>query len=182
MKFECVGRLGSVTGAASELGTSAASLSRGMRSLERQLSAQLLKRHGNGVRLTEAGRRYHRGVIAALNRLHASAEAATQLSQGTSLVIACSLDDSHLLLIPRYGDLERVLGEETRIRLLTYHRSERELRPVDMADIVLSWRTADAVRRQHAVLVTEAIQPVCSPAYLAAHKRICKDPARVGAA
>ena len=112
-----------MTAAARELGTSPASLSRGMKSLERQLSARLLKRHGNGVRLTEAGRRYHEGVTAALGRLHASAAAAMQLSQDASVVIACSLDDSHLLVMPssnRSGGRSGRARSDTTAELLSF--------------------------------------------------------------
>ena len=175
-KFECVGRLGSVTAAARELGTSPASLSRGMKSLERQLSVRLLKRHGNGVRLTEAGRRYHEGVTAALGRLHASAAAAMQLSRSTSVVIACSLDDSHLLVMPSSNDLEGVLGARARIRLQSYYLAVRELRPADTADIVLSRQALKAVQAHQTVFLREAVRPICSPAYLAAHERILQGP------
>ena len=175
-KFECVGRLGSVTAAARELGTSPASLSRGMKSLERQLSARLLERHGNGVRLTEAGRRYHEGVTAALGRLHASAAAAMQLSQDASVVIACSLDDSHLLVMPSFSDLERIPDERARIRLLTYHRSVGELGPGDIVDILLSWQALKTVQAHQTVFIREAVRPICSPAYLAAHERILQGP------
>ena len=66
IKFESVGRLGSVKEAAHELRTSASSISRCMRLIERQLSVRLVERAGNGVRLTEAGRRYHDAVTGAL--------------------------------------------------------------------------------------------------------------------
>ena len=175
-KFECVGRLGSVTAAARELRTSPASLSRGMKSLERKLSVRLLERHGNGVRLTEAGRRYHEGVTAALGRLHASAAAAMQLARRTSVVIACSLDDSHLLVMPSFNDLEGVLGERARIRLSSYYLFVRELRPGDSADIVLSWQALKAVQAHQTVFIREAVRPICSPAYLAEHEQILPGP------
>ena len=169
IKFESVGRLGSVKEAARELRTSSSSVSRCMRLLERQLSARLVERGGKGVRLTEAGRRYHDAVTGALGSLRASAEQAADMSRGPAVVIACSHDTSHLLIMPRFPELESLLGEEARIRVLTYQRHIHELQGVDVADIVLSWQGSAAAPRDRVVVMAEEAQPVCSPAYLAAH-------------
>ncbi|MDE0006566.1 MAG: LysR family transcriptional regulator [Rhodospirillaceae bacterium] len=177
IKFECVGRLGSLTLAAQELRTSVSSVSRGMTLLENQVGVPLLERSGNAMRLTEAGRRYHDGVSAALGQLRSGAEEALDLGRGPSVVVACSHDASHLLFMPRYGELERRLGEHARIRLLTYQRHIHELQPVDMADVVLSWQAADAPPEDRVVCFREAVQPICSPAYLAEHEPILRDPA-----
>lgn len=177
IKFECVGRLGSLTLAARELRTSVSSVSRCMALLEGQVGASLVERSGNAMRLTEAGRRYHDAVSAALGQLRSGAEEALDLGRGPRLVIACSHDASHLVVMPRYAQLERLLGERTRIRLLTYQRHIHELQPVEAADVVLSWQDTAAPPEDQVVFLREAVQPICSPAYLGAHEPILRGPA-----
>ena len=164
VKFESVGRLGSVKAAALELGTSSPSVSRSMRMLEEQLSVSLVERVGNAVKLTDAGQRYHEVVTGALGVLRSSAE---QAAQGPGVVIACSHDASHLLLMPRLPELEALLGEGVRIRVLTYQRNIHELQQgPDAADVVLSWQRPAALPDSVTVL-REDVQPICSPDYLA---------------
>ena len=52
--FETAARLGSLSHAAKELGTSQPAISRTMTQLEKQLSARLFERSRNGVTLTDA--------------------------------------------------------------------------------------------------------------------------------
>ena len=135
--FECAARLGNVTRAARELQTSPSAVSRHIAGLERRLSVRLFERSTKGVQLTEPGRRYQEAVVAALNSLKAGGAEAAELSAGPGVVIACSHDSSHLVIMPRYAALEKLLGSEARVRLLTYQRHAHELDPVQVADIVL---------------------------------------------
>lgn len=169
VKFESVGRLGSVKEAARELRTSASSISRCMRLLERQLSVRLVERAGHGVRLTSAGRRYHEAVTGALGWLRSSAEQAALLSTEPSIIIACSHDASHLLIMPRFAQLQALVGTGVRIRVRTYQRHIHELRSIDRADVVLSWQQSDISPDDRVLVNREEIRPVCSPAYLEAH-------------
>lgn len=177
IKFECVGRLGSLNLAARELRTTASSISRCMTLLEGQVGVRLVERSGNAMRLTEAGRGYHDTVSAALGQLRSGADKALDMGRGPRVVIACSHDASHLLVMPRYRELERLLGEQARIRMLTYQRHIHELQPAEVADVVLSWQDADAPPQDRAVCLREAVQPICSPAYLAVHESILRGPA-----
>ncbi|WP_428099362.1 LysR family transcriptional regulator [Candidatus Rariloculus sp.] len=174
--FECAARLGNVTRAARELQTSPSAVSRHIAGLERRLSVRLFERSSKGVQLTEPGRRYQEAVVAALNSLKVGGEEAAELSAGPSLVIACSHDASHLIIMPRYAALEKLLGPETRVRLLTFQRHLHELAPVQVADIVLGWQPLDATRKDRVVAIGEEIQPVCSPAYADAHRRTLQGP------
>ena len=170
--FQCAARLGNVTRAARELQTSPSAVSRYIAGLERRLSVRLFERSSKGVQLTEPGRRYQEAVAAALNSLKIGGAEAAELSAGPGVVIACSHDSSHLVIMPRYAALEKLLGSEARVRLLTYQRHAHELDPVHVADIVLSWRPSDAVAADRVVAIREEVQPVCSPAYADAHRQI----------
>jgi LysR family glycine cleavage system transcriptional activator len=70
--FEAAARLGSFARAASELGTSAASVSYHVRRLERDIGATLFVRHPHRVELTEPGRIVAEETIAAFASLRAS--------------------------------------------------------------------------------------------------------------
>ena len=176
VKFERVGRLGSLTLAARELRTSVSAISRCLNLLEKQLGVPLLERAGNGIRLTEAGLRYQGRVAAALGELRSGSEEVAE-SARPGVVIACSHDASHLLVMPRFGELETLLGAHAHIRLLTYQRHAHELRPYGTPDVVLSWQAGSGSPEDQAVVITEAVQPICSPAYLTAHEPILRGPA-----
>ena len=175
VKFECVGRLGSLTLAAQELRSSVSAVSRCMNQLEKHVGVPLLERVGGGTRLTEAGLRYHGRVASALGELRSAAEEAAE-SARSGVVIACSHDTSHLVLMPRFGELEAMLGVDARVRLLTYQRHVHELRPFGTPDVVLSWRESSGSEADQALVFREEMQPVCSPAYLAAHEEVLRGP------
>ena len=172
--FERVARLGSMTHAARELGAPVSSVSRCISMLERQLSIRLFERTGAGMRLTEPARRYYENVHGALGLLQSGTEAAAELAGDPSVVIACSHDASHLLIMPRYPDIESLLGAQARIRVLTYQRHIHELPPVDVPDIVLSWQASDASTEDRVLVLKEEVRPVCSPAFLHAHAPIAQ--------
>ena len=175
VKFERVGRLGSLTLAARELRTSVPAISRCMSQLEKQLGVRLLERVGGSTRLTEAGLRYHRRVSAALGELQSGVEEAAE-SARSGVVIACSHDGSRLIVMPRIGELEAVLGGDARIRLLTYQRHAHELRPFGTADVVLGWQYGRGSGEGDVVVIREEVQPICSPVYLAAHEGVVRGP------
>ncbi len=173
IKFERVGRLGSLTLAARELRTSVPAISRCMNQLEKQLGVPLLERVGTGTRLTEAGLRYHRRVAAALGELQSGAEETAE-SARSGVIIACSHDGSRLIVMPRFGELEAMLGADARIRLLTYQRHAHELQPFGTADVVLGWQYGGGSGEDQVVVIREEVQPICSPAYQAAHEAVLR--------
>jgi LysR family glycine cleavage system transcriptional activator len=70
--FECAARLGSFTRAASELGTSSASVSYHVRQLETQIGVTLFRRHAQRVELTGPGAVVAKETIAAFAALRAT--------------------------------------------------------------------------------------------------------------
>ena len=167
--FEAAARHGNVSRAARELGVPQSSVSRQIATLERQLQARLFDRSPAGVTLTEAGRRFYDATVAALGLLETAAEEAGRRPNGEGLVIACSHDISHLLIMPRYDALQAALGETVQIRLLTYQRQVEELEPVGTADLVLSWLVPAAAPEDRVLVMEEQVRLVCSSAYAAAH-------------
>ena len=174
--FESAARHGNFTLAARELGTSQSAVSRHIGQLETWLSARLFERSRAGAVLTPAGERFREGVLAGLAAIHRGVSEAAELSNAGQVVIACSHEASHLMILPRYGALRRELGEDVRIRVLTYHHYVQSLPADPAADIRLTWDAASAAPEDRVVALKEAVRPVCSPAYAAEHERILAGP------
>lgn len=176
--FETVARHGSVSGAARELGMLQSSVSRQISGLERQFQVRLFDRTASGVRLTEAGQRVYDSTVAALGLLETAFEEAARHSSGAGVVLACSHDAAHLMILPRYDALRTALGEIAQIRLLTYQRQIEELAPVGTADIVLSWLEPETAPEDRVLMIEEQLRPICAPAYAAAHPEAVAGPIR----
>ena len=174
--FESAARHANFTLAARELRTSQAAVSRQIARLETWLSARLFERSRAGATLTDAGVRFREGVTAGLAAIRRGAAEAAELSQSEQVVIACSHETSHLFILPRYDALRRTLGENVRIRILTYHHSIRSLPPDPSADVLLTWNAAGVAPEDRTLVLEEAVRPVCSPAYAATHARTLAGP------
>ena len=69
-----------------------------------------------------------------------------------------------------------MLGEDVRIRVLTYHHYVQSLPPDPSADIRLTWDAAGVAPEDRVVALRAAVRPVCSPAYAAAHAQTLAGP------
>ena len=176
LAFECAARHGSFTLAARELRTSQAAISRHIAGLETWLAARLFERSRAGATLTDAGERFRDGVAAGIAAIRRGAAEATELAHTEQVVIACSHEASHFLVMPRYADLRRALGEDVGIHVLTYLHDARSLPADPAADIRLTWDPADTAPEDRVVTLRDAVRPVCSPAYAAAHAQTLAGP------
>ena len=116
--FEIAAQYGSFSRAAIELRTSQTAISRHIASLEKQLSTRLFERSRTEVSLTVAGHRYHKAVLVGLGALLAGAAARAKVSDDgqSEVAIACTVEVSHLYVMPRFEALRETLGERARIR------------------------------------------------------------------
>ena len=166
--FECAARTGSFAAAAKELGMSQPAISRHIANLEERNGAKLFDRSRTGVRLTEAGRRFHTGVAPALGMITKAASEIATASTSEQVVIACSDPASHYLLRPRHNALREALGERTQIQPVIFHRYARNL-PLDpVPDVVLDWESTIGAE-DRVVLFREAVRPVCAAGFAATH-------------
>ena len=175
LAFESAARHGNFSRAAKELNIPQPVVSRLITTLERQLMTQLFERSPGAVTLTEAGRRFRVTVTTGLGTIREAAFHAAALPSAEQVVIACSHDASQHYLLPRYDALQDALGDETAIRIVTYHRHSQQLPPYPVADLLLAWEasfgTADYV-----VLHGEAAGPVCAPQFAANHRETLAQP------
>ena len=177
LAFESAARHGNFSRAAKELEISQPAISRQIAYLEKQLSTQLFERSPDGVTLTRAGARFWDAVKTGLSVIQSSAAEAALRPAGEEVVVACSDDASHLYLLPRYQELQKALGEQTSIRILTYYHHIRELPLYPLADVVLTWE-ASVDGNDYTVLHDEAAGPVCSPRFAAEHEKMLREPVR----
>lgn len=171
--FESAARHGSFSKAASELQTSQPAISRQIGTLEKELATRLFERSTTGVTLTEPGRRFRDAVAAGLGVIHAGTSDVLSRGDGELVVITCSHDISHLVIFPRLEALQEAMGENTRVRLLTY-RDHPSVQPNDpISDVDVVWKDSNPFPglpdEETAVLFREEVQLICSPEYAAAH-------------
>ena len=167
--FESAARLRSFSRAAQELGTFQSAVSRQIATLEKWVSIRLFDRSPTGVTLTEAGNRMYGAVASGLGVIHRGVAEAEEFSKDEQLVIVCSNETSQFVLLPRYNALCETLGERVQVRILTYHQDIRAVPPDPVADVVLTWDETQAAAPYRVPALKEAVRPVCSPAYAAAH-------------
>ena len=173
--FDRAARLGSLSRAAKALRTSQPAISRQVAKLETQLSTQLFDRSRTGVTLTEAGTRFHDGVSAGLDLIRAAVAELAAWPSGDQVVIACSHEASHFLVLPQYGALRAALGDQVGIRILTYHYERQHLPREPAADVVLGWE-ATIGADDRVVIHGEAVRPLCAPGYAATHADVLSGP------
>ncbi|GAA6206766.1 LysR family transcriptional regulator [Cognatishimia sp. WU-CL00825] len=165
--LERVAKLGNVTRAAESLNTSQSAVSRHLSQLEADLGVALITRDGRGIALTQAGRIHAQGVAEALAKLREAADR-VQVSKN-ELVIACTHEVSHLVLMPRYGEIKSALGQQTHIRIVTCDYPAVPAAIDAGADIVFEYRTAPPPL-PYAAIVHEEITPAASPDFIERHK------------
>ena len=164
--FDAVARLGSFSAAAQDLSLTQGAISRQIGGLEQQLGTRLFDRNSRGVALTPGGKLYAKGIGSALATIRAaSLQAMTELP-GNVLNLAILPTFGTRWLMPRIPGFVAqhpgiIVNFATRIRQFDF-----EADGLDAAIHIgrSSWPGAECRFLMH-----EAVAPVCSPAFLAAH-------------
>jgi DNA-binding transcriptional LysR family regulator len=164
--FEATIRLGSMTAAAREIGTSQPAVSQRIRHLEKVLGTPLIVRGVKRAVPSPAGRAYYDEVAGPLHRIQAATRThrAQAASQGQRVVIAANFGFAHLWLLPRLEELEARFPE------ITF-----EILPMDgdtaydssRADILIRFGNFDATGAHEFPLLAERVYPVSAPAIVA---------------
>ena len=153
-------------------------MTRHVANLEKQLCARLFERSRKGTVLTDAGRRFCDAVVTGLGTIRTAAAETAIRPNLEQVVVACSEDASNFYLMPRYRALQQALGERVGVRILTFQFSATQL-PLDpVADVVPTWET-NASKGDYVVVHEEAVRPVCSPGYAAAHAETLRRPVKL---
>lgn len=163
MALECVAHFGNVTRAAEELNTSQSAVSRHLRQLEADLGVALVARDGRGIVLTTVGQVYAQDVSKVLSKLRQAGNRAQ--TNNFEITIACTHEVSHLILMPRYGDLKKALGQQAHIRVVTCEYGALPAVIDAGADIVFEYRRSPP-HRPSATITHEEIIPAAAPDFI----------------
>ncbi|MFK3799980.1 LysR family transcriptional regulator [Pseudomonas sp. NPDC088444] len=168
MAFEAAVRLGSMTAAAKETGTTQPAISQQIRSLEDTVGGALLDRSGNRLRPTPTGKRFHEELSPVLTHLHAALERArVGLTQQVPLItIAANFGFSHLWLLPRLHVLQSAFPD-VRFQVLPVDTLDAAL--LHEADLSISFDQRNSGREGEIMLAPECVFPVCSPGFAQLH-------------
>jgi LysR family glycine cleavage system transcriptional activator len=161
--FEAFGRLGSVTGAAEELGVSPGAVSQQIRKAEQALDAQLLERRGRMLALTSWGRLYHAAVSEGFDRIREAGELLERARTESALTISCLPSLAGKWLAPQLFDWQthhvgatvRLIGAEPEARF-----GEEQL------DFRISYGSKNRDYDHYVELFTDWVVPACAPALL----------------
>ena len=159
----------SFTQAAAKLFVTQGAISRQIRSLEENLGIVLFDRQQRQVRLTAAGREYHRHIADALYQISMATYAVKNPIQETQITIAASHAVASLWLMPRIAEYSRAYPD-TDIRLLVTDN----VLEVDTADFdcCIGFSAAHPVSYHVDRLFSERVFVVSSPDFLAQHSQL----------
>ena len=177
--FESAGRLCSFSRAAEELHTTQSAISRTIADLEHRVAGRLFDRHHRSVSLTAAGELYHKAVTDGLARIAGAAAVAGTMVDDHRIVIACGGATSELFLRPRLKYLHQRLDDSPLIRLLHCEASylrRPDVVNVDKIDLIVSYHSVDGMPDDEVAVFREAMAPMCSPGFAAAHADTLRRP------
>lgn len=166
--FEATVRLGAMTTAAGELGTTQPAVSQRIRALEAALGVDLFDRAAGRLRPTRDGLDYYEDVADALRRVVGASRRIQSRSHARhdSLVLAVHFGFAHCWLLPRLGRLESAFPG-TRIEVVPVDRDEGP--EMAAADLTIRFGRFDRRVENEWRLFNEIVFPVCSPHCAAGH-------------
>ena len=168
LAFEAVVRLGSMTAAARELGTTQPAVSQRVRQLEERLGLPLLDRSQRRPRVNRHGQAYYDEIAGPLRRIAGATQRlrSRASAQGRELMIAVHFGFAHLWLLPRLPRLEAAFPG-TRFEIFPVDRDD--VPEIERADLAIRFgRFGDRTEHEWP-LFPEVVSPVCSPGFAAAH-------------
>lgn len=161
--FECAARLGSFSRAADELCVTHAAISHQIKALEQQLKAELFIRQGNGVELSNSGKRLQPHIKAAFDKMEAAIDTAFTLTRGKSVGVTATPSFASKWLVPRLARFRsRYPDIDVRVQpTLAYLNFEESV------DVGIRCGKPPWAGLKHDPLMPIHLMPVCSPAFLA---------------
>ena len=175
--FEAVARTLSFSRAAADLGVTQAAVSRQVRKLEEQLRVDLLFRHGNFNRLTDAGEQLFASVYRALEDIEATVAEIAGSGDRQILNISVAPYFSAQWLTPR---LMGFIAQHPQIDVRLHHSYHPADHRRENIDIGINWGTGVWPGVDKTKLVDGSLIPVASPAFVAKVGTAALVPSRLG--
>jgi putative choline sulfate-utilization transcription factor len=162
--FDAVGRLGSLTKAAQELGLSQPAVTYQVRRIEEQLGVALFHRSQGGSRLTEAGETLYRAVDSGLGRIDEAARDIRRRARAPALRIFTDYGFAAFWLMPRVADFRR-MHPGVEVHIVASQALGEGLE--GEADAAVLFGRQDDFPPDARLLMPERVLPVCNPGFLA---------------
>ena len=160
--LEVIGRRGSLTAAAQELGLTQPAVSYQIRRLEDELGIRLLKRQHRGVELTPEGLRFYDVVSRHVLEIDALAAEIKGVSRPT-VRLHTDYAFSSLWLIPRMQEF-RARFPDIHIQITASQNPPRQ--PATDDDVLVVFGSRADAGDDGTLLVPEHVRPVCAPGFL----------------
>lgn len=161
--FEAVGRLGAVTQAAQELGSTQPAVSHQLKNLENFLGVQLFSRASRALVLTHQGRDYHDAITGYLAGMARSTDQ-LRVTAGKTVEILSHPAFTSLCLMPLTQEIRQALPG---INIKLTAREVFSRQELERADIVIEY--GEFANAGAPLLLNESVVPVVSPGFLASH-------------
>ncbi|WEX11056.1 LysR substrate-binding domain-containing protein [Chelativorans sp. AA-79] len=162
--FDAVGRLGSLTKAAQELGLSQPAVTYQIRRIEEQLGVALFHRSQGGSRLSEPGEALYRAVHSGLERIDEAARDIRRRARAPAIRIFTDYGFAAYWLMPRVADFRR-LHPQVEVHIVASQSLEDESEGDIDAAVLFGGR--DDFPQHARLLMPERVVPVCTPGFLA---------------
>lgn len=166
--FEATARLGSMTAAAAELGSTQPAVSQRIRALEEELGLPLFDRSSRHLRPTRDGEAFYEEIAGPLQRIAGASRRLQSRARARhrELVIVAHFGFAHRWLLPRLPRLESAFPG-TRFEVFPADRDD--LPGAARADLAIRFGRLLSPPAGEWPLFHETVFPVCSPAAAARH-------------
>ena len=161
--FEAVGRLGSLTRAANELGLSQPAVTYQIKRVEDQLGVSLLHRSQGGSRLTDAGEILFEAVKTSVESIDKAARDTRRTTQDHAVRIFTDFGFAAFWLMPRVTDFRR-LHPEAEVHIIASQGLDDAM--ARETDAAMLFGAADDFPDTAQLLIPERVVPVCTPGFL----------------
>ena len=168
--FESAARWCNFSRAAEELHTSQSAISRHIANLESRFNTRLFDRYQKrNLVLSPQGETLFRAVVSGLDNIQNAIDSISGTAADEQLTVACTHEISHLYLLPRFEALQRNLGADKPIRIMTYEYDTMETALDARIDIVIRYDISGVEPADRLRIVDEAVCPVASPGFVERH-------------
>lgn len=168
--FEAVGRCGTVSGAAQDLGISPGAVSQLVRNLEQCLGLTLLERRGRRVELSSWGRLYYGEVSQGFQQLSHAADVLARARNETGIVLSALTSVASRWVSRKIFDWQSLCPESS-VRILGEEQEPNI--GVEQVDFRITYGRRSHAHEHVANLFTDWVVPVCSPALIASSAPGC---------
>ncbi len=170
--FDAIGRCGSITAAAEDLGVSPGAISQLVRNLEHSLGLTLLERRGRRVELSSWGRLYYREVSKGFQQLSLATTVLKRASNEGGIVVSALSSVASRWIGRKIFDWQE-LCPDAHVRIFGQDQEPRL--GAEEVDFRITYGRRSYVHEHVAHLFTDWVVPACSPALISARKPQCPE-------